>query len=1078
MSPILVIDDDEEEEILPSSRTTRPRNTSQPLAPNSSKQRGGATLADRQSETTSPRSKTGPTRLNVDSSPDVKITHVRSTQPRNHGEPPNIRSSRPSTRREQLGSGRLSSSSTKAENIINLTEDDAEIIEERAVNPSLQPTAGKLPPLIGQPLSEIKRTSVQHGSSTISDSCAKPRAPERPPATRPDPVIDTPEGGIQSFRTSLEFREPLSRHSELDQTSTAPKANQTVLDDEIGVLSRVSPISNSTSPDKEQAALSPRKEVRAKTPSTVSGKSALHNTTYKTAIKANVPTSTAKNWANSTSVPGSPLRKAPVQAAIDSPESTAAKETLKDLKSDCLEEHDIMDVDLGDRQEASSVRNSELTVAAMEQFFHKHIRELQDDHKYFMKSWLQRARRASNKERPSVSLNPSTAGSSTADNLTRQPPRFAQNMSPFANMRAIEIPNPVKGTEPAVPCGKLNQFILKTHSGKPETRNFTVPVTSYNSEAITIPSYTSYITLSRNVLAANDKDMKYFPYFGEDVNVEKGALFKELEQTFNNRVKDLPLCRLRAEQADKFRPYAKAALEELGCGMNDILRYLLEDERPSPMVKMSMEARDAWLDRAPHLEEDFNREEIGLRKVLADLPPRDEQAVAVAGLACRAFLNVTEFSLWHIAKSDEGIFTAGLPGKLSQATMGSTTEAHAGATVAAQSLETYSDLGCLICHVHDCPGHGEYEEPSEDSDLEEQLGGNRRIRVTTSAPTDVSKPQEIKEYKMSLDGLSVFEYLGKNSDGTITGTIPKNQTTREKPSYADNQECSIDCFWKKENRVEAVPHWSEDRLDLFHALLPAWIDSRRGPCMIAWAVEKPCSEVFTMIHSSTRAKLRGSKLAIDRSLRYGPKRKPQYWLDNSITWNHEKRKPFVPCSHVGSCETAICSCFEEKVQCEKSCTCSWGCQRRFQGCNCAQTARACWQNDKCDCFSLNRECDEDLCRSCGATEVLDPVNRYNDDIAKVRCCNVYMQRGVPKHTLLGDSEIQGFGLYMGESVTAGEFLGEYKGEVLSKAEADRRGAIYAQRETCYLFTLNAGMLFIQTSFQYVATNYPDAMQSR
>lgn len=114
------------------------------------------------------------------------------------------------------------------------------------------------------------------------------------------------------------------------------------------------------------------------------------------------------------------------------------------------------------------------------------------------------------------------------------------------------------------------------------------------------------------------------------------------------------------------------------------------------------------------------------------------------------------------------------------------------------------------------------------------------------------------------------------------------------------------------------------------------------------------------------------------------------------------------------------------------------------------------RTDRCECYALNRECDADLCGTCGAAEILDPSNRGDESILAQHCGNVNLQKGVPKRTLLGTSEVQGYGLFMGEAVKAGEFLGEYVGDVLSSAEAERRGAIYNRQQLSYLFTLNKG----------------------
>ncbi|KAI9783004.1 MAG: hypothetical protein M1816_001618 [Peltula sp. TS41687] len=87
---------------------------------------------------------------------------------------------------------------------------------------------------------------------------------------------------------------------------------------------------------------------------------------------------------------------------------------------------------------------------------------------------------------------------------------------------------------------------------------------------------------------------------------------------------------------------------------------------------------------------------------------------------------------------------------------------------------------------------------------------------------------------------------------------------------------------------------------------------------------------------------------------------------------------------------------------------------------------------------------------------MDPTNRYNDGILRNACGNVNVQRGSPKRTLLGISEVEGYGLFMGEPVKAKEYLGEYVGELVSTTEASRRGEIYQLQALSYLFSVNKG----------------------
>lgn len=112
------------------------------------------------------------------------------------------------------------------------------------------------------------------------------------------------------------------------------------------------------------------------------------------------------------------------------------------------------------------------------------------------------------------------------------------------------------------------------------------------------------------------------------------------------------------------------------------------------------------------------------------------------------------------------------------------------------------------------------------------------------------------------------------------------------------------------------------------------------------------------------------------------------------------------------------------------------------------------ESNICLCSKYSRECDADLCSACGATEILDPVNRNNEDILSERCSNVSIQRGIPRKTLLGNSQVHGFGLYMGEDIRQDEYISEYTGETISNEELTRREIIAMYQNTLYSFQLN------------------------
>ena len=207
------------------------------------------------------------------------------------------------------------------------------------------------------------------------------------------------------------------------------------------------------------------------------------------------------------------------------------------------------------------------------------------------------------------------------------------------------------------------------------------------------------------------------------------------------------------------------------------------------------------------------------------------------------------------------------------------------------------------------------------------------------------------------------------------------------------------------------------------------------------------------------------------SMSRGDKKEPRFWRNNDFNHLPDERGPFYPCHHPEtSCVDARCSCFENKLPCEKICSCAPDCNRKFQGCSCSTerirkgTKGPCFEDERCACYQSGRECDPDLCGGCGACEVVDPVNKHDDSILHGRCRNCSIQRGLPKQTLLGDSGVHGLGLYACEEIREHDFVGEYKGEIITKEEAERRGAVYEHQKLSYLFSLNATQEIDSTNF--------------
>lgn len=347
--------------------------------------------------------------------------------------------------------------------------------------------------------------------------------------------------------------------------------------------------------------------------------------------------------------------------------------------------------------------------------------------------------------------------------------------------------------------------------------------------------------------------------------------------------------------------------------------------------------------------------------------------------------------------------------------------------IAESNLATYCILGCLICFSHSCD-HGEYDiknwkrtfSLSSYASLSDIL--QRKRIAAAGANTIADEPCERRCYRLKL---------------------PPDPTAMMKP-------------------------WSEDERILLRSLYVTtdFSKTKIDPiCLATEFLNRNCDEVYAEFQSLNISlpELEPMEPPRPRNISwYDRKRKMLLgdWQDHTITHEHQRRELLEPCSHDGPCAPKICPCVDAGVLCERFCGCTEAnCSYKFTGCACHSQGKSCLTKP-CICVQLNRECDPQLCGSCGAFERADPANADDYLLHSTGCQNCDLQRGRHKTVLLGQSQLEGvgYGLFTAEDIAQDEFIVEYVGELITHDEGvrreARRGDVFDEDSNIsYVFTL-------------------------
>lgn len=140
---------------------------------------------------------------------------------------------------------------------------------------------------------------------------------------------------------------------------------------------------------------------------------------------------------------------------------------------------------------------------------------------------------------------------------------------------------------------------------------------------------------------------------------------------------------------------------------------------------------------------------------------------------------------------------------------------------------------------HECPGHGEFNDEDDQKNVRLRLNAKP---LCPPAADNRSMANGDDPNQIQVDISKIENALGRNEDGTVSGQALLTISDLDSV-FKDDEFCSDSCFWLKANRSRSVSDFTAEDMGLLHTLLPAYRGNRRGACMLALAIDKPCVEV-------------------------------------------------------------------------------------------------------------------------------------------------------------------------------------------------------------------------------------------
>uniref|UniRef100_A0A8D3EF31 Histone-lysine N-methyltransferase EZH2 n=1 Tax=Scophthalmus maximus TaxID=52904 RepID=A0A8D3EF31_SCOMX len=600
-----------------------------------------------------------------------------------------------------------------------------------------------------------------------------------------------------------------------------------------------------------------------------------------------------------------------------------------------------------------------------------------------------------------------------------------------------------------------------------------IPLKTLNAVA-SVPVMYSWSPLQQNFMVEDETVLHNIPYMGDEILDQDGTFIEELIKNYDGKVHGDRECgfindEIFVELVNALSQYSDNEDDED------------EEEEPQDFKVEKMEACDGGKEPP----EDPRKDGLVSGESDNDISkkfPSDKIFEAISSMF------PDKGSTEELKEKYKELTEQQLPGALPPECTPNIDGPNARSVQREQSLHSFHTLFCRRCFKYDCFLHPFHATPNtykrknlenlveskpcgidcymylvQDGMVREypaaavaervktpskRTVGRRRGRLPNgngnSRPGTPSVSSETKDTDSDREGGKDDERDDERDNDNDKDDDDDDKKDENTSSSEGNSRCQTPVKMKLSGEAEAVD-WSGAEASLFRVLIGTYYDNY---CAIARLVAtKTCRQVYEFRVKESSIIARAPAEDEDTPPRK-KKRKHRLWathcrkiqLKKDGSSNHVYN--YQPCDHPRQPCDSSCPCVTAQNFCEKFCQCSSECQNRFPGCRC----KAQCNTKQCPCYLAVRECDPDLCLTCGAADHWDSKN--------VSCKNCSIQRGAKKHLLLAPSDVAGWGIFIKEPVQKNEFISEYCGEIISQDEADRRGKVYDKYMCSFLFNLN------------------------